>query len=367
MLSVATPLILEDGVYTAAVISGFSSVYMVLYAVGQLINGILGDFVSPRKMVFVGLVISGAATAVFPLTNQNWVGWLCFAVLGLALSMLRGPLVKIISENMDSNRARFACVFLSFASFISSFIASFLTMIFSWRWAFYVAGGIAFFMAIISLILLSRLEKKGIIVYQKKTTEKVHFKDLFSVFKIPGFFFYMIIGGVTETSGTAISFWLPTYFSEYLGQSVNFSNTTFSIFSFLLGLCPFAILFFYHLARERATLLMRIMFFLSAISFLILYFIGTNLWLNLALTFLGMFTIGCISSLLWSIYIPSLGKTGRVSSANGVLDCSGYLFAALSNVIFTLLMETFGWTGMILGWLAVAVIGFAVSLFKKDN
>ncbi|MBR7082403.1 MAG: hypothetical protein IKI51_00140, partial [Clostridia bacterium] len=68
-------------------------------------------------------------------------------------------------------------------------------------------------------------------------------------------------------------------------------------------------------------------------------------------------------STLWSIYIPSLGKTGKVSSANGVMDSTGYVAAAISNVLFATIMDNFGWSGIIITWGCVMLFGVIATLF----
>ena len=61
LLSVMTPMLLETGMYTEAHIGLLSSTYMVLYAAGQLVNGILGDRLSPKKMVLIGIITASIA------------------------------------------------------------------------------------------------------------------------------------------------------------------------------------------------------------------------------------------------------------------------------------------------------------------
>lgn len=366
MLGVATPLILEDGIYSKTTIALFSSVYMVLYASGQLFNGILGDYVNSKWMSLTGLSLAAFSVILFPLYDAAWLAVICFGLLGFALSMLRGPLMKIITENTLPNHARTICVFFSCASFAGPFIASLLMLLFSWRWAFYVSGILALFIAAVALVALTLLERRGVISCRPKHKGKVNAREILQVFKVPDFFFYMMIGGIVETSSTSISQWLPTFYTEYLSQTVTFANTAFSVNSFLLGLCPFITLFLFRLTHEKALPIMRVMFSVSIVSFLSLYFARWT-WLCLALLFIGMFGISCVSSLLWSIYIPGLGKTGRVSSVNGVLDCSGYLFAALANLVFVWLMENVGWGGTILSWLAVAAFGLVLAIFKREH
>jgi sugar phosphate permease len=85
-----------------------------------------------------------------------------------------------------------------------------------------------------------------------------------------------------------------------------------------------------------------------------------------------MFTLartlsGVASAGMWSVYIPSLGKTGRVSSANGILDCSGYIGAATANYLFAVIMENVGWDGLVLSWSVVFILGIVITLIRQPN
>lgn len=131
MLSVTTPELLESGRYTADGVALLSSVNMIFYAGGQLVNGFLGDMLSPKLMILGGIGLGGASMIIFPFLPFQALRVICFALLGFGLSMVRGPLMKIISENTEAKHARLICVFFSFASFAGPLIASLFVMAFA--------------------------------------------------------------------------------------------------------------------------------------------------------------------------------------------------------------------------------------------
>ena len=69
--------------------------------------------------------------------------------------------------------------------------------------------------------------------------------------------------------------------------------------------------------------------------------------------------------MMWSIYIPGLGATGKVSGANGILDCAGYIGAAVSNIVFSSLMGVIGWNGIILMWALLTLTGSSAAFIKE--
>lgn len=119
---------------------------------------------------------------------------------------------------------------------------------------------------------------------------------------------------------------------------------------------------------EKDIPMMRVCFTLSAVLFVAMLFVR-NTWANIVLLILALMAMGCCSALLWSIYIPGLGATGRASSVNGVLDCTGYVAAALANLLFSSVMTNVGWKVIIMLWASMGAIGFAATFIvrKKKN
>ncbi len=365
ILSVLTPQMLKTASYTKESIALFSSVYFIVYASGQLINGIIGDIVKPRIMVFTGLMVSGLPLLVFPLFKFYALQILCFAFMGFGLSMLRGPLVKVISENTEEKYARICCVLLSFAAFTGPLFAGVLAMLLPWRAVFAASGIISCAMAFISYAVLYHLEKKNIIVPHKSSGEKKGFKDIAAIFRLDKFIIYMFIGMIIEISSSSISFWIPTYISEPLGFPSNMSGMLYSVISFVRAFAPFLAIFLFSLFRNKAMRMMRVMFLLAAAGYSVMLFVG-NRWIQMILIIVALTTASCAGAVMWSIYIPSLGKSGKVSGANGILDCAGYVAASASNSVFAGIMSSFGWNGIIITWGIVMLIGALITMLQKE-
>ena len=364
MLGVLTPEMLSAGVTTKNLAGLLSSTYMLTYAVGQLFNGVLGDIFNPKYMASIGLAAAGLASIAFPFLGGTVPQLLCFAVMGYALSMMRGPLVKIISENTQAAYARTICVFFSFASFAGPLLAGFFAMLFAWNRAFVAAGIVALLLAVAAYLILTVMERRGTICFHSVRGQGL--KGILEVFKIEKFAFYMLIACLVEISAIAIYFWIPTYLNESLGFSETAANGIFSAISTLRSFMPFVVLWLYRVMKERDVLMMRFSFALATVFFLLMLIANTP-WLTIAMMGLALLCISVSSALLWSIYIPSLGKTGRVSSVNGILDCSGYAAASLANLAFARVITTLSWNGVIVLWSGIGLIGLLGSLCVKTN
>jgi len=364
LLGVTSPDMIAEGLYTKDFIGLLSSVYMITYAAGQFVNGILGDILNPKRMVTCGLIGTAVTSMAFPLLPVVWLRVLCYGLLGFSLSMLRGPLVKIISENTAKNHARTICTFFSVASFAGPFVASIFSLLFDWEGVFLIAGCFTLVICICAVTVLTVFERKGRISYRTGKSEGI--KGVLKVFKIERFFFYMAIGAVIETAITAVSFWVPTYLTEQLGFDSEFASAVYAVICFGKGMMPFLSLFLFRVSKENDILLLRIFFTLSTVFYVCVAFVPYR-WVNVGLLALALMSVGCASALLWSIYIPGLGKTGRVSSINGILDCTGYIVAALCNAVFGFVSEYLNWTGVVLLWGVITLMGVAATLFVKKK
>lgn len=359
MLSVLTPSILNSTSYTKEYLALLSSVYMIAYAAGQFLNGVLGEIFKPKSMVLTGLLASGAATVLFPFVKLSALQVGCFFVLGYSLSMLRGPLMKIISENTKPNHARVICVFFSFSSFAGPLIASLIAMLFNWRGSFVAAGLCTVAVGVGAYLSLSVLENRGIISFNR--LEKVTPGALLGVFKIENIAFYLIIACLVEIAAASISFWIPTFLNEYIRLDEDRSNLVFSFISLVRAVIPFVALALFKLMGERDVLIIRLAYGISFAAFVCMLAVPKG-FSTVVMLLLALVMNSIVSALLWSIYIPGLGKTGRVSSINGILDCTGYVAASAATTAFAHVVTSFGWAGLIVSWSAIPVIGIVSSL-----
>jgi sugar phosphate permease len=363
LLSVATPNMLATGEYTSEFVGLLSSVYFLVYAIGQLVNGFVGDMINPKYMISIGLAVTGGVVILFPLAPFAWIQVACFAVMGIGLSMLRGPIMKMVSENLSKDLSRGICACLSAASFAGPLIASVFAILFEWNVMFIIAGSITIAIALIAFISLSILEMKGMFVFHRSCS--VGFSSYAQLFKIENFAFYMVIGGVVEIAASAITFWIPTYLSDALDFDSVTTNTLYSAIAMIQVVIPFLTIAIYKLVKERELVIMRCGFLAAVVSFICMMLVP-GAWAKVIFLVIARATIAICSSVLWSIYIPGLGKTGRVSSINGVINCTGYLSASLANAIFASLLGL-SWNGVIVIWCGVAAVGLTASLVVRNK
>jgi len=376
VLSTVTPQMQSAG-FSKEAIGGASSVFFITYAVGQLINGAIGDKIKARYMMSFGLAFAGISNFVFSLicsSGENLIAaipvtaYVAYGGTGFFLAMIYGPMTKVVAENTEMPYTTRCSLGYTFASYFGSPVAGILATFLAWQSVFAVSSAVLVIMAIALFISFLVFEKKGIITYgrfEKKKSERTEgrIKTLFKR-QIVKFCLISILTGIVRTS---VLFWLPTYFNERLGFTETESTTIFTIVSLVMSCGAFLVVFIYEKLGhdlDKTVLLM----FSSAATFFTLTFLIEQPILNILLIMLSITSSGGAATMLWSRYCPSLRDTGIVSGVTGFLDFLSYMAAAAANVVFPFLIEKrdWPWRQVVLIWLSLMVIGIIISLpWKK--
>ena len=361
ILSVSTPEMIKEAFFTKEYTGLLSSICFIFYAAGQLINGFIGDRVHPKYMIIMGLGISSVSTFVIPIFDNRILHFTAFALIGFGLSMLRGPLMKVISENTAATHARMICTLFSMAGFAGPLIASILSIFFKWRAVFTATGVISVIITVLAVAAITTLEKRCEIKFVPKYDKGI--AGILNVFKLEDFIFYMLISSIGEIVGSSITFWIPTYTTEHLGFSNDAASTIYSVVSFSTLFTPFITLLIYEKLIRNGIKLALVMYVISAVFFIAVRFIAAPV-LNVSMLIIAKMAAAAASSIVWSAYIPGLARSGKVSSANGVIDAAGYAMASLANVLFSTFVGRLGWGGIVNMWYIIMLIGAAVSFIK---
>lgn len=363
-LSAVTPMLIGDGVFTTEQIGSLSSLYFIAYAVGQLINGAIGDKIKAKYMISFGLIFAGICNMVFTLVAKSVLAATAvYACTGFFLSMIYGPMTKVVAENTEPIYATRCSLGYTFASFFGSPAAGMLAVVLSWYGVFRTSSAALVIMGIISFASFIAFEKKGIVQYNKYDIPKGQKGKLSLLIKrqIIKFTFISIITGIVRTT---VVFWMPTYISQHLGFSAEHSAMIFTAATLVISVTAFIAVFIYERLGRNLELTLIVAFSSAVICFAGVFFVKQPA-VNIALLVLGIMSSNCAASMLWSRYCPSLWDTGMVSTATGFLDFVSYMAASISSTVFANAVSGIGWNGLIIIWLVLMVAGVAVSVPLK--
>ncbi|MBQ9796396.1 MAG: MFS transporter [Clostridia bacterium] len=360
ILGAVTPQMVEGG-YTEEYIGTISALYFVFYAFGQLINGAIGDKIKAKWMIGMGLCGAGVTNFVFSqITAAPNAAMFVYALTGFFLSMIYGPMTKVVSENTEPVHATRCSLGYTFASFFGSPAAGVLASFLVWQSVFAVSSAVLVGMSLIGILFFTVFERKGIIRYGQYKPEKKGLGNIKVLLRhrIVKFSLISILTGVVRTS---VVFWLPTYLTQYLHFSAKESAGIFTAATLAISTTTFIVVFIYERLGHDMDKTVLIMFTSAAIFFALTYFVSLPV-LNIVCIVLAIMSSGGAATMLWSRYCPSLRDTGMVSSATGFLDFLSYMSAAAANVIFANAATAIGWGALILVWLGLMLLGVIIAL-----
>lgn len=365
ILGAVTPQIVEMGIYTEEYIGVVSSLYFIFYAIGQLINGLIGDKINARIMISFGLILAGITNFIFPyLLGNPTAAQFTYGMTGFFLSMIYAPMTKVVAENVEPVYAARCSLGYTFSSFFGSPLAGVAAAVLVWTNVFITSSAILVIMGIVCFVVFLTLEKRGIVKYHQydkpKTENKGSLKTLIDHHIIK----FTLISVITGVIRTTVVFWLPTYISQYLGFSSEQSAMLFTVSTLVISATTFVTVFVYEKLKRNMDLTLIIFFIVSTLAFLLVYLIKLPVF-NLIFMVIAIMASNGAATILWSIYCPSLRDTGVVSSATGFLDFMSYMAAAVSSTLFANAVSVIGWGKLILIWAGIVFCGIIVSIPRK--
>ena len=368
MLSAVTPQMIEDAGFTEPFIGKLSSMFFICYAVGQLINGFIGDKVKAKYMISLGLLFAGVSNLVFLNFAQSsiYAAQAAYGATGFFLAMIYAPMTKVVAENTEPIYATRCSMGYTFASFFGSPVAGLSAAFLAWQSVFFVGTLSLTCMSVCVFVCFCLFERRGMVRYGQYKPSKEKGKGIAVLFKhrIVKFTLISMITGVIRTS---VVFWMPTYIAQYLGFSAESSAMIFTVATFVISLTTFISIFTYERLGHNMDLTILIMFIVSAIAFSTVYLVKIPA-LNICLFVIAIMASNGAATMLWSRYCPSLRDTGMVSGATGFLDFVSYMSAALATTLFANAVDSIGWGNLILVWLALVGCGIVVALpYKKSK
>ena len=364
ILGAVTPQMIDGG-YTEKYIGSISSLYFSFYAFGQLINGMIGDKIKAKWMISIGLFGAALTNFIFSLvTATPTVAMIVYGLTGYFLSMIYGPMTKVVSENTEPLHATRCSLGYTFASFLGSPSAGLLAAFLSWQKVFATSSVALIAMSALVVVFFTVFERKEIVKYGQFKTEKKGAGNIKLLFKrnIVKFSLISILTGVVRTS---VVFWLPTYFNKYLGYTSKTSAAIFTAVTFVISFTAFIAVFIYERLGYNMNKAILIFFTSSVILFALTYFIKHPIF-NIVFIVLAIMASNSSASMLWSRYCPSLRDTGMVSSATGFLDFLSYMAAAAANKLFANAATSIGWKNLILVWTGLMIVGDIIALPYKQ-
>ena len=355
----AIPFIEEELGLSKTTLGYFGTALLWSYAIGQAINGNLGDKYGGRLLMSLGGVLSCGFNWIVSFGVGFWSLFIPWTGNGFAQSMGWAPGSKVLSNWWGHHERGRAFGLFMFAAGMSSILAFVTPLIvlkglgLDWRWIFrlpvllLLIGGVVYY-----LIVRNRPEDLGYdppadpggenelpnqnIEEQSSETSLQRYKTVLKNWR----FMAACIGiGFQSSARYGLLIWVPVHF---LGKDWKNSEAAWISVALPVGMALGAVTGGWISDKVFNSVRWKLIssfMTLAAIAAMIMFFLPRGHWAGIMVLFLcGFFAYGSQSA-FWAL-CPDLLSNRRAGTGVGIMDFFAYLFAGLVCPLIGRLIES---------------------------
>lgn len=359
-LSAALPAISETLVLSATQAGLFQTVFAVVYATGQFVNGMVADRVSPRGYMAAGLLGSAACNLGIALAGSYGALLALWALNGAFQSMLWTPIMRLLARDFEGEQLPRACSVMVFAPIVGNLLAWALAGLavnaLTWEWAFAMPAAL---MAAASLAALKLVPGGG--TGSRQPGEHKGFLDAGTLFWRSGFIGVLVCCVAVGFVRDGVIVWTPTILQQQAGGRSVLAQLlvpAINLVSVALG----GLLMRRYGARPRAIVTLMMLAVAGMCALLSDLFAAGALALSLMLGFCCML-IYALNPTLVSLVPMQYAGVGRVGLTAGLIDSCIYVGSGLAGALGGALRGALGEQALFIAWVAFALAGAGAMLW----
>lgn len=378
-LSIALPQIQSYLQADKSQVGIIGSMFLWVYGIGQLINGYVGDKVSSRLYIFIGLLFTGIANILFGFTSSILLMCILWAANGFFQSMLWGPMAKTITYWVSPAKKSSAAIGISTSmvggTLLAYLLAAQVISNLSWKYVFWIPG---LFILIYSLIWYTGIRNRPVdagfsslpdatggnpaskieIPEDNEISQKNYtLWDILKKTKLQYIVVACLAQGIVKDG---INLWAPIFFMETHKLDIK-SIASLIVIIPLMNFGGIMLAGWLNKIFKYREKIATIALFLIGITMIVcLKTIGSKNTL-MGITFLGLSSAMMYgaNTLLLGVIPMSYAKYNKVSTVAGALDFCSYIAAGFATAITGSIIDISGWGGVLLFWAAVTALGTA--------
>lgn len=344
----------------------------VAYGVSQIFSGLIGDRISPKKLVFAGVLGSGILNLGMGLTGSYFVMLVLWAVNGVFQSFIWSPVARIFAEVLPPDQRKRACsnaaATYPLATVLTYLLASFVLSALGWRSVFLISAAVMLAASAVWYVRMSWFERVIAENGEMEVIELHHHQQK----KKEGLLHILVVSGVllaavsSMTHGMlrdGIQTWLPTLMTD----NFHFGTSASVALDIILPLVNISGVFLTKgIAKNHIHNELRGAAGFFAVTIVSLVLLGFVCERSAAASLL-LLTVASTCMVGANIMLINLmpihfGAIGRASSVTGILNCSAYVGSALSSYGIGTVADSCGWTSAIWVWVAFSLLALLAAL-----
>ena len=330
----------------------------IFYGLGQLVSGTIGDRISPKKLVSLGLCVTVAMNAIIPFCINPYQMLVVWCVNGFSQAFMWPPMIKIMACLLTANDYKNVMVKVVWGSSVGTIVvylmSPILIKLYGWQMVFWVSAAMGFIM----IFLWNKYSYD--IKIQKSHNTNTHNKQdsSISIFLTPLFIFVLLGIVLQGMLRDGVTTWMPSYITETYNLDNKISILTGVVLP-IFAIISFQITEKLYEKRFKNPMACAGLIFgigsLSAIGLLLIS--GKNVILSVLFSAILTACMHGVNLILVCMLPQFFEKYGNVSTASGVLNSCTYIGSAISTYGIAVFAEQRGWNATILLWVGIAFLG----------
>ena len=333
----------------------------ITYGAGQIISGIMGDRISPKRLVSCGLAVTVTMNILIPFCGNPWLMCVIWCVNGFAQSFMWPPIVRLMSSLLSEKDYQNASVRVSWGSSVGTILlylcSPLILAVLPWKWVFWIcaAGGAC-------MLLIWRKAAPDVPTVKKEKCVKAGKRSASGVFS-PLIIAIMAAIALQGMLRDGVTTWMPSYISETYHLS-NGASILSGVLLPLFGIVSFQVASRIYGGKLKSPVACAgIIFTVGSLAALGLFLLNGASAIGSIL--LSALLTGCMHgvNLILICMIPPFFKSqGNVSTVSGILNASTYIGSAVSTYGIAKLSGSIGWNNVVFLWFLIALSGTIVCM-----
>jgi len=379
-IGVALPGLIDEFGLTMTRASFIGGAFFITYALGQFINGQLGDKLGARRLVTAGLILTGVLNLVFGFCHVLTTMVIIWGINGYFQSTGWSPSIKALANWFPARRrGKVAGLFATspgVGTICAWLVSAFLVEHLGWRYAFYLPAALAILAgAAFPILCRNSPEDIGLPAVDAYTGPGPHPGSPAPTNTHAGFRFtlkqtvgnpkvWCIALGYMGLSIVSYGFlyWAPTYMAETQGLSITASASRLVIMPLAGSLGGLVVgwatdRFF---GSRRVPLIVIMALAAGLVFWFFPVLVGKGYLVStIILALAGFFAMGAHVAIVTMLPMDFGTRTAAASVA-GFIDSAGYLAAGIAVTGTGQLVDRYGWDLTFPLWAGGAVAAAAV-------
>lgn len=335
----------------------------ITYGIGQISSGILGDRISPKRLIFIGLILTSVFNFALPWFDDPYIMTVIWCLNGFAQSFMWPPLVKLMAALFEGREYKAVTKRVSYGSSLGTaalyLVSPLLIGLWGYRAVFFAAAGAGALSAVLWHFFCPEIsrEKSGTDGEEKEPSVKK--RTLFSPLMIALMLAIVIMGMIRD----GVTTWMPSYISEIYEVGNLLTILTGVIMPVFAVITYAAVTKLYTDRIKNPIICAFVIFCIGAVSALLLSLTaGSAILLSVLLSALLTASMHGVNLILVCMLPQFFRSEKHVGTVSGVLNSCTYIGSALSTYGVAVVSDAYSWHFALYLWAGLAIVGALITV-----